>query len=267
MGFSYVNSPPINSLENCKPVLELYSRDSSSMNPVYYCIDSLGGNFFYSDLKSTVCNDTLCRPIHLKVFWDLAGNYTKFDTISGSPLTKNDHLEFKSDDYQKLNQTLKDEYSILANKTSEELVDKSNTRYSDKIDGYTGATVQEVKSAVVEGALFSTYTIWHMVHGDIKTKIRSFSKKHFDDHIELQLLQSKNPKTVIFALKNMDSKKYLEQFEMIIGIMESGNFLVNFYLAKNIPLEVFNVESNKNELLRIWDKLDPNTKSILSKYL
>jgi len=227
----------------------------------------MGEYFYYANIKTTVCNDTLCQLVLLKVFWDLAGNFTRFDTLQGKPLTKNDHIPFTSQDYEKLHYTLIDETSILGNKTKDELLDKDRSRYSAKIDGVTGATAQEIKSAVVEGALYSTYTLWHLANGTIKGLIRKHTLSRYNDKIRQQLLKSDNPPTIIFGLKNLDEKFYYEQFDQIVDLLKFGNPLVNFYLAKKIPEGVFTIQKNRTSIEEIWHSFDRNTQSILLKYI
>jgi len=251
----------------CTKILEFPAKDSVFLNPVYFCSDSLGKNYYYSPLKTPVCNDTLCQVVFLNIFWDLAGNYSKFEISPQIPLTKNDHKPFTEEDYDKLDQTLKNGNSILGDKTEDELLDTERSRYSEKIDGVTGATAKEIQSEIVEGALYSTYTLWHMANGNIKYKLREYTRSNYSYSLQQQLLESNNPKTIIFGLKNMEEEFYFAHFDQIISLMKQQNLLVNFYIGKNISKDVLDYGENKKELLKIWNLLDPNTQSVLSKYL
>ena len=266
-GFN-LSIPPFNpdDGEKCKRVLTLPSKDSLFQNPVYFC--SGGGNelYYFSRVKTTVCEDTVCQLLDLQVYWDLAGNYIRFDTISGTPLTKYDHKSFTDQDYQRLQETLADENSVLGKKTKDELLSTKKQRYSKKIDGLTAATVKEIKSVVVEGALYSTYTLWHLVHSDIKQQIYKHTLSHYNPSIERQLLESGNPKTIIMALKNMEGKDYIDKFDRILDLMRVGNPFVNFYIAKNLPEAIFSSEEKRKSIKNIWERFDPNTKSILMGY-
>jgi hypothetical protein len=243
------------------------SRDSVFMNPVFLCSDISGSYFYYSSIRTSVCNDTLCQMVTLNVFWDLAGNYSRFDTLPGRPLTKNDHIPFEKNDYQKLHATLSDENSILGEKKKEELLDETRSRYSEKLDAVTGATSHEIQSAVVDGALYSTYTLWHLINGEIKNMMREYTLSKYNSGMENQLLKSKNPKTVLFGLKNLDENDFLYRFETILDLMKSGNPLVNFSLAKKIPAKVLAIEENRKSIRSIWNILDRNTQSVLSNYI
>jgi hypothetical protein len=253
--------------ETCLQVMELAGRDQEYVNPVYFCSRTDGELFYYSSLKTTVCNDTLCQLVLLKMYWDPAGNYTSFDTLPGMPLTKNDHIPFTSQDYEKLHTALKDHNSVLGRKAEDELLDQYRTRYSGKIDAVTAATAMELRTTVVEGALYSTYTLWHLANGDIRRKIQDHTLANYNPAIEKQLLGSSNPMAVLLGLKYLDENDYMDRFDQIIDIMKYGSPLVNFYIAKKIPQEVFDIRSNRKSIEKIWHLLDQNTRSVLIKYI
>jgi len=245
----------------------LPGKDSVFINPVD--LDTLiqDNYFYYCLLNTPVCNDTLCQLVRLNIQWDLIGNYIRFDTLSGYPLTKYDHLPFTSADYERLHHTLRDKNSVLGRTSEYELLDKTKTRYSEKIDGVTGATSTQIKNSVVEGAMYSTYALWHLINGPIGQELKKYTIKNYDQEIERQLIFSGQPQKIITALQQWNERNYINRFGEIISIMSSGNALVNFYIAKSLPEEVLSNSENQNSLKKIWNELDPNTKSILSDYV
>ncbi|MBT28495.1 MAG: hypothetical protein CMO01_02460 [Thalassobius sp.] len=253
--------------EDCTYVFDLPSRDEAFLNQVYFCKPDSGDYYYYSVITTSVCNDENCKLAILKVIWDLAGNYTKFETLPGKPLTKNDHIPFTITDYDKLHSTLQNATSILGDKTKDELLEKDSLKYSEKIDGFTGATSKEIKEAVVDGALYSTYTLWHLVNGDVRKEIRKYTQSTYDEQMEAQLLSSANPRTVLFGLKNLDESSYPQKFTQLVQILQRSNPLVNFYITKRLTPEIFQNPENRAAIQNVWESLDKNTQSILSKLL
>ena len=248
----------------CKQILELSAKNSSFKSPVFACADDDGNDFFKAEITTDVCKDSLCELMEINVIWDLAGNYKTMDTIPGVPLTKNDHEPFSNSDYNKLHNILKNGNSILGYRTKIELIDNSVSDYSEKVDGVSGATSKEIKSTVVEGAVYSTYTLWHLVNGGIVNQLRKHTQTNYNPAIQNQLLESENPKTLLFVLKTFNAEDYIDHFEKVISIMKLNIPVINFYIAKKIPKTLFSKEENVIALQNIWDNLDKNTQSVLS---
>jgi len=262
--FSPGDSYPSHDLDS---VTVLPAKDSVFFNTVYFNTGDPDSFYYESTVRSPVCNDTLCQVVLLKVFWDLRGNYIRFDTLINHPLTKNDHKPFTSSDYRKLHLTLRDQNSVLGRKKEDELIDKVQTRYSEKIDAVTGATDLQIKNAVVEGALYSTYTLWHLVNGGIGKRLKGYTSANYNLDMEKQLMRSDDPLAIIFALKQWAVKDYTDRFPDVLKIMKNGSPMVNFYIAKKLPPESLASANHQKAIQDIWSSLDPNTKSILVKYL
>lgn len=252
---------------NCKEIFQLQIADSIISCPVYICTDSSDDYYYYSTIMTPVCEDTLCQLVQLNIFWDLAGNFTKFDTLPGAPLTKYDHKLFSPEDYTKLHSTLMNKNSILEIKNKNELIDSNLTRYSEKLDGVTGATAKEIKSSVVDGAIYSTYTLWHIVNGSITKKLREHTNIVYNPKIQKHLLGSSDSKTLLFVLKKFTDEDYIKEFEEVLKIMDLGIPVINFYIAKNLPRDIFANKKHKDSLRYIWSCFDRNTKSVLRKNL
>src|SRR5215217_3489757 len=58
--------------------------------------------YFFRNIFTPVCYTNECKPVHINFYWDLLGNYERFDLPENKVLTKVDHDEFKSEDYEKL---------------------------------------------------------------------------------------------------------------------------------------------------------------------
>lgn len=248
----------------CQKIFEISAENSSFSNPVFACIDAKGNGFFKSSIKTDVCKDSLCELMELNVIWDLAGNYKNIDTIPGLPLTKFDHEPFSNNDYAKLHSILKNGNSLLGYRNKNELIDNSISDYSEKVDGVTGATIKEVKSAVIEGALYSTYTLWNLVNGSVVNQLKNHVNSNYSSKIQMQLLASTNPKTILFVLRKFKEEDYFENFDKVLHIMKLNIPMINFYIAKNLPAIIFTIDHNIKAIRTIWNVLDKNTQSVLA---
>ncbi|MEQ9290161.1 MAG: hypothetical protein RIG77_24735 [Cyclobacteriaceae bacterium] len=144
-------------------------------------------------MQTPVCLTGECKLVDVGIYWDCTGDFFGIE-IYGEHLTKTDHSVFTSEDYKRLVQILKNDWSLLREYELDGLVDNPQ---SDEIDGLSGATKTEIASETVENAVFSTYTIWHLVHLGEKEQL-----------IDLTLRQLKNEKLAYETLIENENDKY-----------------------------------------------------------
>jgi len=212
-------------------------------------------------LNLPVCDDNLCANVVVNMYWDLAGNYSGFDTLAGKPLTKFDHRPFTPEDYKKLNEILADKNSILRVLEKDELTDKSVQLKSSTIDAVSGATPASVKEQVVEGAVYSAFTLWHFVNGSVKDSIRHFTQRIFSNQLALHMLQSPNHETQLFALQQVDVSFFESNALLIFDVMTKSSPLVRVYIINKMPLPFKRMENNK-AFAALYTKLDSYSKSV-----
>jgi hypothetical protein len=177
-------------------------------------------------VKTPVCESDNCYIVQINFTWDLIGRFQKFDTIPGEGLTKLDHIPFTEEDYQKLERLLKDANSPLANYSKEELV--SDTR-SSEIDGFTGATVLEIKESVISGGVYSCYTLWHLAHGSVVDSLKTQTYAALDSALVEKIVQLQDQKVNYFLIERFKDQDYLEYLPQFLKTFESGSG----YYAKN----------------------------------
>ncbi|GAB3655149.1 hypothetical protein GCM10028791_26210 [Echinicola sediminis] len=217
--------------------------------------------FYSSAFVTAVCEDEICELLHIQLFWDLTGNYIGYDTLLGHPLTKFDHQPFEGEDYVKLHELLLNEGSILKFKEKEELIDKKLLRASDVIDGTTGATALEIREEVVEGALYSSYTLWHLAHkGDIENRLTEQTQKLFDDGMATFFLQSDRDSYRLFAVEQMEAEDLVNKKELLLACLETGNPLLRKSILSKLPDSLWNDNAYQTKLSQFFEVFDINTR-------
>lgn len=120
--------------------------------------------YWYRRIFTPVCLTGECRPIDVGIYWHFSGKYLGIE-IFREPLTKTDHSEFSPLDYDRLEDILQNEWSDLREYTAEELVEPTDKTHSEtQVDGVTGATRKVISEAAVKDAVYTTHTIWHLIH-------------------------------------------------------------------------------------------------------
>lgn len=221
-------------------------------------------SFYSSNIRTTVCDDEVCEIMHIRLFWDLTGGYAGYDTLDGHRLTKFDHEPFVSEDYLKLHELLSNDGSILKFKTKEELIDKEKVKASDVVDGTTGATSLEIREEVVEGALYTSYTIWHIAYnGNIKNMLNHQTGEVYNDVLREQFLNSDRSTYQLFALERFTEDDFREQRAFLLKSMKEGIPLLRKMILNNMPDELWQEEKMQSQICDMFGLLDVNSKTLL----
>ncbi len=211
---------------------------------------------FTSHIETPVCSDSLCNLMDIRIYWTLAGSYLGFDTIPGKPLTKNDHLDFNTDDFEKLHKLLCDEQSILRRRHKDDLFDKVETRVSQVVDAVTGATSKEVKEITVDGAVYSSYTIYHLVHSQLSGVIKSYVRDSLLSQMDKRLSQSTRVEERVFFWQLTPAEKFPLYQKEIIETIETAAPKDRLFVMKKIPADMWNNNDFQIQLSKLSPVLD-----------
>lgn len=226
---------------------------------------------FFSDLETGVCADGECKLANIKIYWNLLGNYVGYGIYPNLPLTKFEHDPFTSEDYLKLHELLSDQNSILRRKEMDELVDKvpikSRKARKRDVDGMSAATKRDIKEAVVEGGLYSCYTLWHLVYGEAQTKMKQILDSIQSDQLNQYFLYSEYADYRSFALKQMDENLFIEHADQVMKVFEESQPLVRTYLLKKVPASFLERENVCERLYKSFSIVDVNTRTQLIRKL
>jgi hypothetical protein len=220
--------------------------------------------YYTSKIRTTVCDDEVCEIMHIQLFWDLVGKYVGYDTVPGYALTKFDHEPFLSEDYEKLHGLLSNEGSILKFKSKEELIDKEKVQASDVVDGTTGATSLEIRQEVVKGALYTSYTIWHIVYkGAIKNLLTAHTNAIYNDRLKDKFLKSNRNEYALFALRKFTEEDFQQQKPFLMKSMKEGIPLLRKFILNDLPEKLWENENLQTEICGMFPFLDVNSKTHL----
>ena len=149
-------------------------------------------------------------------------------------------------------------------KQKNELIDKEKVKASDVVDGTTGATALEIKEEVVEGALYSSYTLWHLAYnGTIKNMITAHSQHELDEQLLTHLLDSERSGYKLFAFHNFDEKDFITYKAYLMKSLQEDMPLTRKYILKNIPDELWGTSSVQEEVCALFNVFDVNTRTYL----
>ena len=155
-----------------------------------------------------VCVDEQCREVTVTMHWDALGYYQRLEYPANTPLTKKKHVPFRPEDYAKLDQILQDRDSILGSQPLEVFGPPVPPQVLPapevaEVDGWSGATPQAVKEAVVEDAAYTSWTMWRWANGEIVRKLQGITAQQCTPGYLHRLLQSADRRAVDFSLQHL----------------------------------------------------------------
>lgn len=177
-------------------------------------------------ISTPVCEGSKCYTIEISFHWDLIGRFQHFDTLPGKGLTKLDHIPFTNQDYIKLEAILRNPISRLAAYSKEELIKETR---SSAIDGITGATKAELKESVIEGAVYSCHTLWHIAHGPMVDELQSVTQQFFNQDLVQKLVSREDQRINYFLINHFSAREFTLYLPEVLKTIENGEG----YFAKN----------------------------------
>ncbi|MEO9511854.1 MAG: hypothetical protein ABJN84_08805 [Flavobacteriaceae bacterium] len=252
------------------------SSDSAYADPNIHNVRLLSNNkgqprLFFSEIETTVCADGECKLANINVYWNLLGNYVGYGIFPKLPLTKYDHVSFEKEDYAKLHQLFLDDNSILKRRKISDLVDTVSISSSNTslihVDAISGATRTEIKESVVKGGLYSCYTLWHIVHGEAKDKMKEHVQSMHSDSLTAYFLYAPYEDYQKYGLKQLPKKDFKHHTAQIVNIFKTNDALTRGYILKKIPDADLSIEKIATQLYNTFPGVDSNARTLLLKKL
>ncbi len=170
-----------------------------------------------------VCVDEQCRMVKVTMHWNALGYYQRLECPPDTPLTKKKHVPFEAQDYARLDQVLKDRESILGQQPLDTFV--KPVPEIQAVDGLSGATPQTVKDAVVDGAAYTSWTMWRWANGEIVPQLQGLTARRCTPAYLRHLLRSADRRDVDFALKYVSQHQAADpQFaDDVFHVLQTGD--------------------------------------------
>ncbi|WP_051568378.1 hypothetical protein [Crocinitomix catalasitica] len=210
---------------------------------------------YVSDIFTPVCTSSDCMPIRIRIYWDFAGNYVRYELPENEILTKIDHLPFTAEDYLQLDKILKDPNSRLKDFNMDELVQPGQAK--SEVDGVTGATDVALKNSFVPGALYSCYTLWHLVHTHAQSEILNYSNQFIFKQYPLNYFTANSNAAsqlaaLAYQIENTTDNSSIDQ--QLINIIDSADTQLALIVIQLVPDNSLSHANMQETLLNHYGK-------------
>jgi len=209
---------------------------------------------YFRKIETGVCIDGKCRIMNIILHWAITGRYLGFELPKGEFLSKTEHVRFSHEEYQRLHKLLSNPYSLLANFTINELIPQKSTN-AGKVDAISAATIAGVSDYIVKGAVYTSYTLWHIVYGNTRSVVIRKTEQALTPELVQLILKSPNMEDKAWGLGHING------FVEFTPELQSSvlNFIQNenYYLAERAINAITPENLGSDSLqLRLSDKFD-----------
>lgn len=211
--------------------------------------------YYYRNIFTPVCLTGECKPVYINFYWDLLGNYQRFDFPEGEILTKMDHKPFKPSDYEKLQGILVNTSSIFGELLITDLISPGTENLADSADGKTGATPKKLKTEVIEGAVYTCFTLWHLANGPVKGEMEKITAGYKSDVLLHRFLSSNNHHYQYWAMDRVIDKQghIAKGYEADIkNIISGANLFTARYALQKASARFFGTDSMQTWLWKSY---------------
>jgi hypothetical protein len=248
---------PVFSAAKLDTTFEIIDFKDTIPNDTLFILKNENGlvHSYFRNVLTGVCIDGECRLLDITLYWAATGRYLGFDIPEGEFLSKTEHVPFKKKDYDHLHLLLADPYSGLANYRIDELVPFAS---DEEVDGVSAATIAGVKDYIVEDAVYTTYTLWHIVHGETKNQVMVHTAKHLDANLLLKVLNSPNNSDLIWGLESIPPGfVWTDTLQnKLFGLVGSSELIVANKAVESITPELLGDEQAQLKLYFQFEQAD-----------
>ncbi len=152
---------------------------------------------YWMPLFASTCYNGKCKPLEVVLYWDALGRFLNVYPVPGKPLSKTDHIVFSEADYAQLDMILKDRNSKLGSY----LIQLHGAEEDRTVDGVSGATTPYLHGAVVPGAVYSSWVLWHWVNGEVVGQLLETTRRAMSKDDVVRFMTSDDQAQIRFALE------------------------------------------------------------------
>lgn len=247
----------------------IFIQDTASNN-VLFQIRTLDDKplFYAQDIVTEVCFDNKCRLLNITVLWNITGRYFGFELANGEFLSKKEHEAFSEIEYEKLNGLLADPSLPMGDITFEQLI-KVPENSEDSVDGISGATTTDVSKMVVQGAAYTTFSLWNIVYGSTQDLVSTYTEKELTPNLLAMILASPDIGDNIWAMNRIDQTKVLSPkvANLLLGLIDSDDFYVSYAAINAIGSTHLNSDTLQINLFSIFENAKHSIKTMIVEKL
>lgn len=222
---------------------------------------------YYQKITTEVCFDGNCRLLRVHLYWNVTGRYLGFELPPKEFLSKAEHEPFHEGEYHELGKILADSLSPLREFSYDDLMPKSSA--GGLLDGVTGPTSTDVLRYVVKGAVYTTYTLWHLVYGPTRNAVMRFTEKALTSGLVCKLLASPDNSDRYWVLNRIHGRVPItaELQRALLQVISGPSYSLAERALAALPSSSLSDDSLQSGLLKAFIRGDYSLRQLIVEKL
>ncbi len=198
---------------------------------------------YFANVKIPVCQDQLCKEVRVKLYWNVIGQFVRFELIPGYELSKEDHILFTEKDYLMLDSILKNPGHILG-----QIVDENKSANNSAIDIISGATIKVLDGEVVSGALYTCQQLWLLTNGMLVAEIQKETRRIINSQIIESIAELKSIEAYSFLIHNLNEAQLKRYLSLLVPVFSYKKSFLGKQLIQKLPARMFKKFDNQKRI-------------------
>lgn len=180
---------------------------------------------YYRKVNTGICFDNQCRLLDIKLFWNITGRYLGFELPEKEFLSKAEHEPFEEKEYERLHEILAHSESPLGKFAYNQLMVATVPNFAG-VDAVSSATSPDVLQHVVEGAVYTTYMLWHTVYGNTQDEVKQLTLSLLTPELVLQILESLDASDRMWVVNEIPEEMEIinELRDKLLQLIDQDNY-------------------------------------------
>ncbi len=198
---------------------------------------------YFANVNIPVCQDQLCKEVRIKLYWNVIGQFVRFELIPGYELSKEDHILFTEKDYLMLDSILKNPGHILG-----QIVNENKNANNSAIDIISGATIKVLDGEVVPGALYTCQQLWLLTNGMLVFEIQRETRRIMNSQLIEAIADLRSLKAYSFLIRNLSEVQLKRCLPLLIPVFSYEKSFLGKKLIQKLPERMFKRFENQKRI-------------------
>ena len=120
-------------------------------------------------------------------------------------------------------------------------------------------------NSVVEGAVYTSYTLWHIVYGNSQKEVKKLGLHYFSEELAMHILENQDSDSRIWALNNLQTlNEWSDSLQQkVLGLIGNQNFYLSERAINSFNSELLNSADFQRQIYSVFERSEYSVKRLI----